>query len=236
MNKTQRAKLAALEMVAYFCTKHVDSFPKDTSAHEIVETIQRIVTELAEVRLTQSIQISRSLGLSASKRVVRKDLEKLLKQMIRAAAFVERSAPNVRSHFKLQRAIANSRLLYTAKQFLTRAEPHREEFFKYAVSLDQLQLLIDQFQQSLEGRSVARTRHKGATTQLNATLQRGFDAVAQLHLIIAITFRKNASFLDAWANARRIKMPVKRKPRKSKQGAAETGVVVAKPARKKRRR
>ena len=215
MNFTIRRKLDMAARVRDFCRTHPGQNPAFTAAVERLDERLVRAEALAQQQVTGLIAVS---GAVANQEQLRLDIRKTV---VLLAGLAGAAAPEARD---LRVGIVRPDVNSSHQAFLTRARVaaatasvHKEVLTRFGMPegfLEELNGLLDLYEQSLNQRHAGRAAHVGASAELEAVTADIMVIIRQIDALNRVRFRSNAELLAAWKSARDVAWPITEKPEK----------------------
>lgn len=207
MTKGQRVKRELLRRVSNFGAIHADRFPEGSEGQEEFANVN------AAIALYEASNKSRSDkqdGARTHKDIARALLLMRMNAIIRTARSIAVKQPGADSRFQPPLQSADTAILASAQAYLDRLEPMKEAFVRRGLRanfIDEFRQAIEQFAESLDGRSVDKTGRIDATAATAAAIAQGMQSVRLLDVVVANTFVDEPQVLATWKRWRRMETP-----------------------------
>ena len=209
MNYSIRRKLDMAGRVREFCRTHPDQNPGYTAA---VARLEERLTR-AEALARQEVAGRQSVsGAVVNKEQLRLEIHRTI------ALLAGLAEPAAREERELAVGIIKPDVNGSHQAFLTRsrvaaatASSHQALLVKYGMPegfLDQLNAILDQYEQALNQQHAGRAAHVGARAELEAVTSDIMLIVRQLDALNRFRFRTDAQSLAAWKSARDVAWPL----------------------------
>jgi hypothetical protein len=210
MNYSIRRKLDMAGRVREFCRTHPDQNNSGYTA-----AVARLEERLAraEVLARQEVAGRQSVsGAVINKEQLRLEIHKTI------ALLAGLAGPAAREERELAVGILRPDVNGSHQAFLTRSRvaaatgsAHQELLTRYGMPegfLDQLNAMLDEYEQALNQQHAGRAAHVGARAELEAVTSDVMLIVRQLDALSRFRFRNDAESLAAWKSARDVAWPL----------------------------
>lgn len=203
MTRDQRFRYEMFVRVRDFGAARTALFPESSRSGQTFARVAAAVAAIEEHRKNHVVATAEARRVKAATRAAVFDY---MKTIALAARRVTR--PDVReSPFRVPRRRNLERELATARAFIEEAEKRRGEFVGFGLPptfIGDFRVLVDNLQQAVNVRLSSKTVRREASTGTRTTLVRGFDAIRDLDVLVAMATREDPTTFAAWSAARRI--------------------------------
>lgn len=214
MNDQEKRTLEMFKRVRDLDAAHPGLFAAGTLARELFDVVAGVVEELEGHAAAEASGRSAARQGTAGKAVARAALLEglgILRRTSRAMAF---TMPGFEDKFRLPHKGDDQELLTAARAALAAALPLKAEFLRREVPesvFQDLEANIAAFEAALTDQHTGKEESVTAGASIDATIDRGTDALRQLDPIVRNKLHNNPALLAAWLSAKRIE----RAPRRS---------------------
>jgi hypothetical protein len=218
MNNLERRRYEMLVRVRDFGAQRAASFPANTLGGEQFAAVSEVVEALTREATAQTSGVSSVKQATDTRAAARASLRESLQNIARTARAMALDTPGLDNKFRLPRSGSDQALLNSARAFAADATPLKSEFIRHelpASFLEDLQSDITDLEQSIGSQNLNRDSHITATASIDATMERGINAVHKLDAVVRNKFRDDQSTLAAWESARHVERLVRTSRRSS---------------------
>lgn len=197
MTKSQQQKLDRLRRVAGFGYRHEKDFQPKSRAHTFFAQSVDLLTEIELLRE----KIVGGMNSQEEKRQAYLTLHEDLERIALTARLVERHNWLAAGKFPQPNGRSREGLVEIARQFLTDAEPIKDEFLDYELPADFLEQLKEHIQtyEALNPTPTQAAEAKNqAQTALIAALEQSLELVELLDVIISNKYQGQTKVLAEW--------------------------------------
>jgi hypothetical protein len=230
MNNLETRRYEMFMRVRDFGVSRAASFPANTLGGEQFAIVAEVVEALTREATAQTSGVSSVQQATVTRAAARASLRESLQDIARTARAMALDTPGLENKFRMPRSGADQALLNAARVFAAEAAPLKSEFIRHELPagfLEDLQSDITALEQSIGSQNSNRDSHITATASIEATMERGANAVQKLDAVVRNKFRDDPSTLAAWESARHVER-VTRTARRS-NGVSPTPTGEAKP-------
>lgn len=210
MTNEEIRRLDMFRRVRNFGTSHDPAFPAGSPARIQFDIVAGIVEELEGHSAAQSSGSSARRQSTAGKAVVRNALHEDMEILSRTARAMALDTPGLEERFRLPRKANDHKLLETARAFLADATPLKAGFLHHYVPervFQDLAANIAAFDEALNGQYAGNESSWSAVAAIDASIERGMDAVRRLDAMVRNRLGRDMSSLAAWESAKHIERP-----------------------------
>ena len=206
MNDNLRRRYEMLLRVNDFGTQHAASFPASNRAHELFADLKAITDEIEQLATAQQSNQRSAREGTTNRGEARTDLREAMEEISETARSMAFDTPGLEDKFRMPRGRSTDvDLINTARAFAQDALPLKDAFILHGLAptfLDELNALIDTFEQVIDSQQRSRRSQVSATSGLDDAIERGVNKMRQLDAIVRNKFRGNANVIAEWENAR----------------------------------
>ena len=209
MNKQTITRYNCFKSIRAFGAAHSDLFPAVNFAGGLFTQIEQLVERLDALAASQASSTGASIQGTASKNAARRALEELLDAISRAARAMSVNKPGLEAEFRRPQRGSISALVNAARAFLSDAAPLKAEFIKFGLRadfLEQLNSMIEQFEQAVDERNSKAQSRVSARAGLAQAVESGLKLRLQLDAIVRNTLHGDEAALAAWESASHIEL------------------------------
>jgi hypothetical protein len=207
MNNLAIRRYETLKRVRDFGAVRITAFPDGSYGRELFEKVTNIVNDLQSHGADQTAGRGEASSKTTTKAAVREELREVLMAINRTARVLAFKTKGLDDKFRFPHNATDQALLNAARAFATAAEPLKAEFIKRehaADFIDQLNGLINSFEDASTQQSVAKGSRVAARVAIDETISQGLQTIRELDAIIRNKFVSDAQTLAAWEQASHI--------------------------------
>ncbi len=204
MNSLAIRRYETLKRVRDFGAVRITAFPEASYARELFDKVTNIVNELKGHGADQTTGRGEASSKTTTKAAVREELREALMAINRTARVLAFKTKGLDDKFRFPHNATDQALLNAARAFATAAEPLKAEFIKRELPadfIDQLNGLINSFEDTSSQQSVAKGSRVAARVAIDETISQGLQIIRELDAIIRNKFVSDAKTLAAWEQA-----------------------------------
>jgi hypothetical protein len=203
MRKEQRYRYEMFVRVRDFGASRTTLFPPASKAGQAFATVTSAVAAIDDHQKNHVVGQTEARRVKATTRAAVFDTMKTIALAARRVTRPERGE----SPFRVPRRRSVAREIATARAFIEEAEKRQDEFVSFGLPptfIADLRTAVDELQQAVAVRLSSKTVRRQALAGIDTELTRGFDAIRDLDVLVAIATRDDPTTFAAWTAARRI--------------------------------
>jgi hypothetical protein len=216
MDDNSRVRWEAFGRISEFGTDNAADFASGTPGHAQFQILASIVASTD----TSAAEQLGAVGIVAqrvnAKANAREDLRARMNSIHIAAQSMAYTFPGIDGEFRLPRNRTDADLLAGARAFYTNSAAQEAAFINYGLSddfRDQLSDAADNFEAAMTNYDAAVSDRVEAGAELHDWITQGMRARRILDGIVKLKYANSVGKLAAWATARHIEKPPKKKPK-----------------------
>lgn len=216
MNSVVNRTYEMLLRVQNFAAGHAASFPAGTLGGETIAELKGVIETLTQATTSQTSGLSSVQRATAERTAAREALRESMQAIARTARVMALDTPGLENKFRLPRSGSDPALLNTARAFAADAAPLKDAFVRHEMPpsfIEEFETEIADLERAMSEQNVNRSAHVSATASVEATAERGMNAVRKLDVVVRNKFRDDAATLAAWESARHIESPARARKR-----------------------
>jgi hypothetical protein len=203
MTKEQRYRYEMFVRVRDFGASRTTMFPPASKAGQAFATVTSAVAAIDDHQKNHVVGQTEARRVKATTRAAVFDTMKTIALAARRVTRPERGE----SPFRIPRRRSLAREIATARAFIEEAEKRQDEFVSFGLPptfIADFRTAVDELQQAVAVRLSSKTVRRQALAGIDTELARGFDAIRDLDVLVAIATREDPTTFAAWTAARRI--------------------------------
>jgi len=204
-----------LTRVRDFGVTHAAEFPPASLGGEQFAVVGQVVEELTRQATAQSSSAGAARQGSANKASAREDLREDLQAIARTARAMSLDVPGLEDKFRMPRSGSDQALITTARAFAADALPLKAEFIRHEMPanfLEDLNSDIEKFELAVNSQNTGQEARVAATAAIDASIERGLNALQRLDAVVRNKFRGDPAKLAAWERAKHTQRVQRAKP------------------------
>ena len=213
MKRRERARFNMFLRVITFISDNIADFAVG-GVVRIQHTVLQTVSNTIQTLTGEQVEGFGDAGFAFSgKATARENLREMLSDIARTARSMIYEFAGIDRKFKMIYDSNDADLLATARAFLTEATPLEADFLRYEMDvkfIQDLETLIQEFEQSLSAPGTAIDSHVEATADIGAEVRKGMIAVRTMNAAVRNKYKNDIGKLNAWQSASHIE----REPKK----------------------
>lgn len=197
-----------------FGGEHSADFPASNLGGQRFASLRTLIAELEQHGTAQSSSRSAAKASTGMKRAAKAELRQKMVAVSETARVIELSIPGTAANFRMPTTNGDQALLSTARAFVEKATPLKDEFIKREMPadfLDDLVAAINAFEATLDSRNVNTEKRVTATAAIDPLIERGRTIIRELDAIVRNKYRNDPATLAAWESATHVERPSRRK-------------------------
>jgi|GEM_PF-922300 len=204
MLKQQQQRYQLFLRVRDFGAQHAQAFPASSTAGQAFATVTEAIAAIDQ----QST--ARLVSTHAGKKALaaaRKDVRDRLNAIARTAGRIGKDDPAARGVFQLPERRSDHALLETARTFIRDGEAVSAQWVALGLpetTIPDLTKAVEALEQAVNARRQGQSGVKTAASAVVEALERGFEAVRELDVLVANTFEPDSLILAEWTRERRV--------------------------------
>ena len=207
MTKYDRVRFDMFVRVVQFILDNIADFPPGSVVGAQLVILQAVVDRLQELMGDQTEGFADARFEFFNKDTAREGLRGEMSEISRTARSMVYEFPGIDLKFRMTRNNNDAELLGKGRAFLAEAEPLKDDFIRYEMNknfLNDLQMWIDNFENSLDAPGTATDAHVAATAEFGAQTRKGMETVRTMSGAVKNKYRSSVGKLAAWLSASHV--------------------------------